>query len=89
VGDRSRGILGLVGTLSRTNLGQRSHRGCAASLGVRARTFNKDRAPLLAFVHAVLGGAQWLDLARIPQIRQDYPARSPHKSPRSAGALWG
>ena len=34
-----------------------------ASLGVRARTFNKDRAALLAFVHAVLGEAHWLALA--------------------------
>ncbi len=34
-----------------------------ASLGLRARTFNKDRAALLAFVHSVLGQAHWLALA--------------------------
>jgi integrase len=32
-------------------------------LGVRARTFNKDRAALLAFVHTVLGETHWLALA--------------------------
>lgn len=32
-------------------------------LGVRARTFNKDRAALLAFVHSALGEAHWLALA--------------------------
>jgi integrase len=34
-----------------------------ASLGVRARTFNKDRAAILAFVHAELGDSHWLALA--------------------------
>lgn len=34
-----------------------------ACLGVRARTFNKDRAALLAFIHALLGDTHWLALA--------------------------
>jgi integrase len=38
-----------------------SHR--KACLGVRARTFNKDRAAFLAFVHALLGDTHWLALA--------------------------
>jgi hypothetical protein len=31
-----------------------------ACMGVRARTFNKDRAAVLAFVHSELGEAHWL-----------------------------
>jgi integrase len=34
-----------------------------ASLGVRPRTFNKDRAAIMAFVNAELGDAHWLALA--------------------------
>jgi len=34
-----------------------------ACLGVRPRTFNKDRAALLAFLHSTLGAHHWLALA--------------------------
>jgi hypothetical protein len=34
-----------------------------ACLGIRARTFNKDRAAVLAFVHSELGEAHWLAIA--------------------------
>jgi integrase len=39
---------------------QTHRKGC---LGVRARTFNKDRAAILAFVHSILGDTHWLALA--------------------------
>ncbi|MBA3895370.1 MAG: hypothetical protein H0X69_17085 [Gemmatimonadales bacterium] len=50
-----------------------------ASLGVRARTFNKDRAALLAFVHSVLGEAHWLALAcrRVSQLKVAKDRRLP------------
>jgi integrase len=76
-----------------------------ACLGVRARTFGKDRAAVLAFVHTMLGDTHWLALAcrRVAPLKITKDRRLPYNpltvaqaktlaaslAPHHALTLWG